>query len=62
MIEVAQKQLVRTNSNYVIANDLSEIRENDSHKAYFVNQSGLERSVSSKEEISKEIINIIKDI
>ena len=62
LIDVAQKQLVRTNSNYVIANDLSEIRLKESHQAYFISELGVEKIVSSKEEIGKEIINIIKEV
>ena len=59
LIDTAHKQLVRTNSNIVVANDLAQMREDNTHKAYFVRKDGSAKPVSTKECISKEIVKII---
>lgn len=57
LIEVAQKQLERTDSDIVIANDLKTIR-NGSHKAIFVEKNNLtdiESKLGIADEITKRI-------
>lgn len=56
LISVARKQLERTNSDYVIANDLTNIGDN--HKAYIVSKSDVIEK-KTKAEIAKGIYNIL---
>ena len=60
LIDVAHKQLIRTNSDIVVANDLEEIRSEGSHKAYFVRDDASFKPVSSKQCIAREIAKIVK--
>ena len=61
LIDIAHKQLIRTKSNLVIANDLNEIRTEGSHKAYFVRDDASFKPVSSKKCIGKEILKVINE-
>jgi len=62
LIDVAHKQLLRTDSNLVIANDLSKIDGDNIHPAFFVNRNGSAKPVSSKECIAREISKVIENI
>lgn len=58
LISVAKKQLERTNSNLVIANDLSKIKEGN-HKAFFVEKDSI-KTIEGKDNIAYEILSYIK--
>lgn len=58
LISVAKKQLERTNSSLVIANDLSKIREGN-HKAFFVEKDSI-KIIEGKDNIAFEILSYIK--
>ncbi len=59
LIETAQKQLERTRSDIVIANDLKWIKD-EQHKAYFVKENSI-TEVDSKRKIADKISEIIND-
>jgi phosphopantothenate-cysteine ligase len=58
LITVAKKQLDRTNSNLVIANDLFKIRDGN-HKAFFIERDSI-KIVEGKDNIAYEILSYIK--
>ena len=59
LIETAQKQLKRTRSDIVIANDLKWIKD-QKHKAYFVKEDSI-TEVDSKRKIADKISEIINE-
>lgn len=61
LIDVARKSLFRTNSDYIIANDLEEIKKEKEHIAYVVDKNS-EEKVVSKNGIAEAIINIMKEV
>lgn len=61
LIDIAHKQLERTDSNIVIANDLKNIREGN-HIAHFVVKDKEYKTVKGKDNIGEEIAKRIKGI
>jgi phosphopantothenate-cysteine ligase len=58
LINVGFEQLKRSNSDYVLANDLLNINQNE-HKAFLIDKEKKYITLNNKSEISQEIINII---
>lgn len=59
LIEVARKQLIRTNSEFVVANDLVNIK-NGNHRALFVGKNE-EIVVEGKEKIADKIVSYLEE-
>jgi phosphopantothenate-cysteine ligase len=60
LIDVARKSLVRTKSDFIIANDLAEIKECKTHVAYLVDMKS-EVELTSKQNISNKILEIVNE-
>lgn len=59
LISVAQASLAKTNSQYIVANDLSGISET-LHKAYIVNRDGIMLETDTKQELAVAIKSIVE--
>ena len=60
LIDVATKLLEKNNCDYVIANDLSTIK-NGTHKAFILDKEGKRQEILGKQAIAEYISDIIKD-
>lgn len=58
LLDIGNKQLLRTKSDYVVCNDLSDIKEEE-HKAYIINEKGIIAECETKKEIAEAIIKVI---
>lgn len=58
LISVAQASLAKTNSQYIVANDLSGISETH-HKAYIVSREGIMLETNTKQELAYAIKSIV---
>lgn len=55
LIEVGLESLLKNKADYVIANDLTQIK-GDKHRALFLNQDGVLKTLETKQDIAQEII------
>lgn len=58
LIDVAIKSLYRTDADFIVANDLTQIT-NDNHHAYIVNKNGIVFETHTKKELANTLNSII---
>lgn len=61
LFEVASRLREKNNADYIIANDLSRIREG-MHWAMFVNEYGIRREAWGKQDIAYDILDIVREL
>ena len=59
LLQAAQDILVKNNCDYVIANDLKDIK-GDTHKAFLINKNGILQSANTKHEIANIIYKTLR--
>lgn len=59
LLNIAHESLIKNGCDLVIANDKVEMKRLDSHMSYFVEPNGNFRSIDGKDEIAKEIFNVV---
>ncbi len=58
LIDVAMKSLIRTDADFIIANDLTQI-SNDKHHAYILNKNGVAFETHTKKDLAHTLNSII---
>jgi len=60
LVNVATSLLIRNSCDYVLANDIQDIRD-DIHKAILIDKNGILQKVNTKQEIAVLIANTVKE-